>query len=186
MFGTLEIHSPSEEETIQMARAIGRLLEPGDVILLAGELGSGKTRLAKGIVSTAAGVSVDEVVSPTFTLVNRFGDDFPIHHADLYRIASNRLEDIGLEEALDEGGALVIEWAEKVQDLFENPLKICIMYIESEDERKITVTWSREGSWDRRLRRLCEQVPCFNRLGSAPQADANAGNGTDSQRIVER
>jgi tRNA threonylcarbamoyladenosine biosynthesis protein TsaE len=174
MFGTLEIHSSSEEQTIRMAETIGRMLEPGDVILLTGDLGSGKTRIAKGIVSAATGVPADEVVSPTFTLINRFGDDFPVHHADLYRIDANSLMEIGLEDALEEEGALVIEWAEKVRDLFENPLEIEIMYAESEDERNIVIRWSRNSSWDGRLTRLCDLVPCAHRRDVPPAADANA------------
>lgn len=174
MFGTLEIHTSSEEQTIRMAEAIGRLLERGDVILLIGDLGSGKTRLAKGIVSAATGVAADEVVSPTFTLMNRFGDDFPVHHADLYRIDADSLEDIGLEDALEEDGALLIEWAEKVQNVFENPLEISIMYAETEDERNIVIRWNLNSSWDGRLRRLCQEVPCVHCSYVRPATDANA------------
>jgi tRNA threonylcarbamoyladenosine biosynthesis protein TsaE len=159
MFKTLEIYSSSEDETIRVGAAVGRILMPGDTILLIGELGSGKTRLAKGIVSAATGVSVDEVVSPTFTLINRFGNDFPINHADLYRIAPNRLEDIDLEDALEEGGALVVEWAENIRDLFENYLEICITYTERESDRRIVVRWENDGAWENRIRMLCNELP---------------------------
>jgi tRNA threonylcarbamoyladenosine biosynthesis protein TsaE len=172
MFRTLEIFSSSEEETIRVGVAVGRILRPGDTILLIGELGSGKTRLAKGIVSAAAGVSIDEVVSPTFTLINRFGNDFPINHADLYRIDANRLEDIDLEDVLEEGGALVVEWAEKIQDLFENPLEICIMYAERDDERRIIVRWREGGAWNQRVQPLCDQFGCVGDSGGPPGREA--------------
>jgi tRNA threonylcarbamoyladenosine biosynthesis protein TsaE len=160
MFRTIEIYSSSEDETVRIGAAVGRTLTAGDTILLTGELGAGKTRLAKGIISAATGTPVDDVVSPTFTLINRFGDDFPINHADLYRIDTNRLEDIDLEDVLEEGGALVVEWAEKIQDLFESPLEISIMYAERENERLIVVRWRDGGPWTRRIQQLRDQFPC--------------------------
>ena len=103
-----EIHTSSEEETIRLGEAIGRLLTSGDTILLVGELGSGKTRLAKGIVSAATGVLYDEVVSPTFTLINRFEGTFPVHHADLYRLHTDQIDGIGLDDALEEDRKSVV------------------------------------------------------------------------------
>ncbi|HMK36652.1 MAG TPA: tRNA (adenosine(37)-N6)-threonylcarbamoyltransferase complex ATPase subunit type 1 TsaE [Desulfomonilaceae bacterium] len=161
MSGILEIRSSSEHETVHVGEAIGTLLGPGDVILLIGELGSGKTRLAKGIISAAAGVSQDDVVSPTFTLVNRFGTHLPINHADLYRISPDRVEDIDLEDVLEEDGAIIVEWAENVRDLFENPLEICIMYAEPEDARTISIRWTDNGAWQQRLQRICSRFRCI-------------------------
>ncbi len=91
----LEIETSSEEQTIELGAAVGKILRPGDVVLLVGDLGSGKTRLAKGIVAAATGVSPDEVVSPTFTLINCFEGDFPVHHADLYRLEPDAVGGIG-------------------------------------------------------------------------------------------
>ncbi len=124
----LELNSSSEDETIRLGALIGGTVGPGDVILLIGDLGSGKTRFAKGIVSEAAGVDQDEVVSPTFTLINCFEGRFPVCHADLYRLKPEDLQDIGLEDTLDRGGAVVVEWAEKIRDFSEDPLMIFIMY----------------------------------------------------------
>jgi len=146
-----EIEAKSEQQTISIGSAIGGVLRPGDVICLEGELGSGKTRLAKGIVSAAAGVSPDEVVSPTFTLINSFQGEFPVHHADLYRIEGHQTDGIGLEDTVDEGGALIVEWAEKIDGFSEDPLTIVISPSDSEDARLIVVTWNSKGSWAGRI-----------------------------------
>lgn len=155
----LELESSSEEETIALGAAIGRIIGPGDVICLTGELGSGKTRLAKGIVSAAAGISPDDVVSPTFTLVNSFDGKFPVHHADLYRIEPGMVEGLGLEDAVEEGGALVIEWAEKTTDLFDDPLRIVIEPEKSRESlRRIVLEWNCSGSWPERIKEIFPPV----------------------------
>jgi len=151
MRNTREILTSSEEETIQLGRTIGKILEPGDTILLVGELGSGKTRMAKGIIAAATGVSPDEVVSPTFTLINRFEGDFPVHHADLYRVERGEIHGLGIEDALEEGGALIVEWAEKIQEPEEDALNVLIHDVDRTDLRRIVFNWAQGGSWDRRL-----------------------------------
>jgi tRNA threonylcarbamoyl adenosine modification protein YjeE len=152
MLKSWEIETRSEQETIELGRALGIILRPGDIILLEGELGSGKTRLAKGIVSAAAGVSPDEVVSPTFTLINSFEGNFPVHHADLYRLDADRIEGFGLEETVDEGGALVVEWAEKIRGFGDDPLRILILSSDAGgDDRRIVLEWNEEGSWAERI-----------------------------------
>lgn len=151
MVKSIEIRTFSEEETFRLGLGIGTILKPEDVVLLVGDLGAGKTRMAKGIVSGATRVSPDEVVSPSFTLVNRFDGDFPVHHADLYRIEAEQIEGIGLEEALEEGGALIVEWAEKAPLLDPDALLISIGYCADEQERRILIQWTEEGSWDERI-----------------------------------
>jgi len=151
MIASHEIRSSSEEETIALGAAIGKVLRAGDTILLMGELGSGKTRLAKGIISTAGRIPEDEVVSPTFTLMNRFEGQFPIYHVDLYRLGPDQIESIGLEDAFEANGALVVEWAEKMPDTDGDPLRISIYYAGSEDTRVIVLEWGIEGSWNDRM-----------------------------------
>ncbi|MCX5862067.1 MAG: tRNA (adenosine(37)-N6)-threonylcarbamoyltransferase complex ATPase subunit type 1 TsaE [Deltaproteobacteria bacterium] len=151
MLKTLIIETCSEEQTIMLGEAIGKILEPGDVIYLEGDLGSGKTRLAKGIISAATCVSADEVVSPSFTLINRFEGDFPVYHADLYRIDADQVEDIGLEEPLSFGSALVVEWAEKMPPTGDPVLEAVIQYAEKECFRKIVFQWSDDGPWANRF-----------------------------------
>ncbi len=143
-----EIITPSEGETIRLGAAIGKLLRPGDMILLIGELGTGKTRLAKGIISVATGIDPDEVVSPTFTLVNCFEGPFQVCHADLYRIDSGQVDGIGLEDALDDGAALIVEWAEKIRDLHQDPLTIFIDYGQEENQRFFRLEWLETGVWN--------------------------------------
>ena len=141
MLKEFETVTSSEQETIHLGATIGGMLRPGDLILLIGELGSGKTRLAKGIVSVATGIDPDEVVSPTFTLINCFEGLFQVCHADLYRIGSQQIEGIGLEDALDDGAALIVEWAEKIPELNEDSLRIYIMYHEEEYRRQFRLAW---------------------------------------------
>jgi tRNA threonylcarbamoyladenosine biosynthesis protein TsaE len=151
MLKTLEITSRSEEDTFRLGTAIGGILRPGDTVFMIGELGSGKTRLAKGIVFAAAGIPPEEVVSPTFTLMNRFEGDFDVYHADLYRLAPDHVEGIGLEDALDQGGALIVEWAERIRSFEEDPLVVRIHFGAESDSRRISLEWQNEGSWGMRL-----------------------------------
>jgi tRNA threonylcarbamoyladenosine biosynthesis protein TsaE len=151
MLNSVEIHTTSEQETIRLGEAIGAILRPLDNVLLIGQLGSGKTRLAKGMISAATGVSQNEVVSPTFTLINRFDGNFPVYHADLYRIESDQIDGIGLEDAQEEGGALIIEWAERAKGFEENALTIFIDFGTADDFRDIVLQWSDTGPWPGRI-----------------------------------
>lgn len=106
----------SQEETIALGERLGALLQAGDVLVLTGDLGAGKTQLTKGI---AAGMGVeDDVTSPTFNILMVYdGADMPLYHFDLYRLDDpDQLEDIGLYEMLDGDGACVIEWGEQFSD----------------------------------------------------------------------
>jgi tRNA threonylcarbamoyladenosine biosynthesis protein TsaE len=109
------IDSASAEETAALGERLGALLEAGDVLLLDGPLGAGKTALTQGI---ARGVGVPperRVASPTFTLVNEHPGRVPLFHLDLYRIEDpGELVEIGVEEALGPRGVAVVEWAERL------------------------------------------------------------------------
>lgn len=153
MLKLIEITTRSEEDTFRLGTAIGRILRSGDIVFMIGELGSGKTRLAKGIVFAAVGIPPEEVVSPTFTLINRFEGAFDVYHADLYRLAPDQVEGIGLEDALDQGGALIVEWAERFGSFEEDPLVVRIEFGMESDSRKITLEWSADGSWRNRVER---------------------------------
>ena len=151
VLNTMKIRSGSEQETIRLGEALGTILKPLDKVLMIGQLGSGKTRLAKGMISAATGVSQNEVVSPTFTLINRFEGDFPVYHADLYRIESDQIDGIGLEDALEDGGVLIIEWAEKAAGFEEDSLAIFIEFGDADDFRNIVFQWFDNGSWPDRI-----------------------------------
>ena len=106
----------SQEETIALGARLGALLEPGDVLILTGDLGAGKTQLTKGIAD-AMGVA-DDVTSPTFTIQMVYaGKCCDLNHFDLYRIESaDQLEDTGLYDVLGADGVCVIEWGEQFAD----------------------------------------------------------------------
>jgi tRNA threonylcarbamoyladenosine biosynthesis protein TsaE len=104
----------SEDETRAEGTTLARGLQAGDVILLTGDLGMGKTVFARGI---AQGLDVpdDEVRSPSFTLVNRYRGRMTLYHIDLYRIdRPEDLDELGLEEILGVNGVAVVEWAERL------------------------------------------------------------------------
>jgi len=158
MLRNCEIETSSEEQTIQLGEAIGRRLKPGDLVLLIGELGAGKTRLAKGIIAAATGVPHDEVVSPTFTLMNRFEGDFPVHHADLYRLQGDQVEGIGLDDALEEGGALVVEWAERLAQPEPDALVVTIFDADAADSRRIVLESVEMGPWHERMESISHEL----------------------------
>ncbi|MEE9499020.1 MAG: tRNA (adenosine(37)-N6)-threonylcarbamoyltransferase complex ATPase subunit type 1 TsaE [Nitrospinaceae bacterium] len=108
-----ETHSPND--TLSLGKKIGRHLEAGDIVLLFGDLGAGKTTLTQGI-ARGLGVAKEEYVrSPSFTLVNEYPGKVPVFHIDLYRIdSSQELEDLGLEEVFSSEGVSIVEWAEKL------------------------------------------------------------------------
>ena len=102
-------------ETESLAERLGRLLQPGDVVALVGELGSGKTLFSQGL---ARGLEVPEsfyITSPTFAIINEYPGRIAFYHLDLYRVDSvAELSELGLEEILYGQGAVAIEWAERL------------------------------------------------------------------------
>jgi tRNA threonylcarbamoyladenosine biosynthesis protein TsaE len=104
----------TEEETSSLGRKLAATLQAGDVVLLYGDLGAGKTAFTKGLAE-GLGVSRDEVSSPTFTLIQEYrGGRLPLFHVDLYRLNDPReIEDLGLDEIAADG-VIAIEWAEKL------------------------------------------------------------------------
>jgi tRNA threonylcarbamoyladenosine biosynthesis protein TsaE len=111
-----QIITYSQDETTQIGRALGSILEKGDVVLLSGDLGTGKTAFTKGI-ALALGIE-EHITSPTFTIVNEYQGKVPLYHFDVYRIADpDEMYDIGFEEYLFGDGVVVIEWAELIDDI---------------------------------------------------------------------
>lgn len=133
----------SEEETVALGRRLAAGLPPGAVVLLIGELGAGKTTLAKGLVSGLGAAPPEEVFSPTFTLVHEYGERPKVYHVDLYRIESPaQLETLGLEELCDGQAVVLVEWGEKFPD-FWPPERIEIHLRRLEGERREIRVWSR-------------------------------------------
>lgn len=135
-----EIVTHSSEETIQLGRDLGARLKPPVLVLLSGELGAGKTTLTKGIVSGAGAACEDEVTSPTFTLVHKYGNGSRVYHVDLYRISdSHDLETLGLEDVLSEPGVVLVEWPERLTLRTDWPvIRIELEHV-AEDTRKIVI-----------------------------------------------
>ena len=139
-----ELSTPQASEAL--GAAVGRALRPGDAVCLWGPLGAGKTTLARGLIRALAGE--EEVPSPTFTLVQAYeGARFPIAHFDLYRIERPaEIEELGLEEALEDGAA-VIEWPERLGARLPQDRLDIRLDIEGEGRR---ARLERHGRWNGR------------------------------------
>lgn len=102
-----ELQSLSSETTMSIGEKLGKLVQPGDVLTLAGDLGAGKTTFTKGL---AKGLGVKDMVnSPTFTIIKEYQGDIPLYHMDVYRIDGD--EDLGFDEYFSGEGVCVVEWA---------------------------------------------------------------------------
>lgn len=116
----------SEDETRALARDLSRELAEGDVVLLSGDLGSGKTAFVRGLAD-GLGIDPDEVTSPTFTLVHEYrGGRLPLVHVDLYRLESADLDEIGLDPDLANRGVVAVEWAERLTRVPPGALRVSI------------------------------------------------------------
>ncbi|MBT3362190.1 MAG: tRNA (adenosine(37)-N6)-threonylcarbamoyltransferase complex ATPase subunit type 1 TsaE [Chloroflexi bacterium] len=127
-------HNP--EQTQEIGKKLSQLAAPGDIILLTGNLGAGKTCLTQGIIW---GLDIDEyAASPTFTIMREYQGRLPLYHFDFYRLDSiNDIYDLGMDDYLFGKGLCVIEWAEKGLDIMpEDHLLIEIEYV-SENERRL-------------------------------------------------
>lgn len=105
----------NRDATITLGKKIGQQLVAGDVLVLDGDLGAGKTTFTKGL---AAGLEIPDIIkSPTFTIIHEYQDGrLPLYHMDAYRLENGGAEDLGLEEYFDGDGVSVVEWAEFVED----------------------------------------------------------------------
>jgi tRNA threonylcarbamoyladenosine biosynthesis protein TsaE len=128
----------SDAETIALGARLAPAL-PRGVVLLIGNLGAGKTTLAKGIASGLGAAAPDEVSSPTFTLIHEYGNGL-VYHVDLYRLEEEReLATLGLEEIFDRDAVVLIEWGERFPRLL--PARRTEIHLRTlgEDEREIEV-----------------------------------------------
>jgi tRNA threonylcarbamoyladenosine biosynthesis protein TsaE len=162
----LEFRTLSEDETIALGEALGRLLRPGDVVALDGELGAGKTRLVRGIAE-AMGIDGAQVSSPTYVLVHEYrpvrsgiSAGMPpgtsLFHLDAYRLSgSDELDGLGWDRIVDAFGVIVIEWAARIMEALEKEPSLgrVRMQAEGENERRIDVlapaSWMLRPEWAR-------------------------------------
>jgi tRNA threonylcarbamoyladenosine biosynthesis protein TsaE len=107
------VTTSTEQETTEAGFGLGRQLRPGDVVLLYGDLGAGKTAFVRGL-ARGMGANPDEVSSPTFTIVQEYaGETATLYHVDLYRLEPAEIDDLGLEDLVSGDGVVAIEWAER-------------------------------------------------------------------------
>jgi len=139
-----EVITRSAEETTSWGRQFAARLQAPIVVLLSGELGSGKTTLTKGIVSGLGAASEEEVTSPTFTLVHVYGQAqravSKVYHVDLYRIENfHDFETLGMEDVFEQPGVLIVEWAERFPLKSPWPqIRVRLEHLDG-DRRRLTV-----------------------------------------------
>ena len=140
------IETAGEEQTSAAGEDLAAALKAGDVLLLEGELGAGKTAFVRGL-ARGLGLPPEDVTSPTFTLIQEYrtaSAPLVLYHADLYRLTRREVEDLGLEE-LSEAGILAVEWPDRWADPPKSVYRVRIEHC-GEDRRRILITGER-GSW---------------------------------------
>src|SRR5580658_10735639 len=141
-----EFVTQSGADTIEVGRKLAHLLEPPQLLLLRGDLGTGKTTLVKGIAEALDAAEADEVTSPTFTLVHEYdgtqnGKPVKLFHLDVYRLEGERqLETLGLDELLTPDALVLVEWGEKFKSIRKKATGEVAISSEGGDARKISVT----------------------------------------------
>ncbi|MCE1225562.1 MAG: tRNA (adenosine(37)-N6)-threonylcarbamoyltransferase complex ATPase subunit type 1 TsaE [Geobacteraceae bacterium] len=135
----LVIETGSFEQTEAAGNRLGRLLEPGDVVTLSGELGGGKTCFVRGVVASLAPASKELVASPTFAILNEYPGQPPVLHYDCYRLrSSDDAIELGLEEQLSGDAVCLIEWPERIADVLPDERLEVLFEYSGEDQRSIT------------------------------------------------
>jgi tRNA threonylcarbamoyladenosine biosynthesis protein TsaE len=141
-----EFRTASGEETIELGRKLARLLAPPQLLILRGDLGTGKTTLVKGIAQALEAAEPEEVTSPTFTLIHEYdglraGEPVKLFHLDVYRLDSERqLESLGLDDLLTRDALVLIEWGEKFKSIRKKASGEIVITSDGGDARRITVT----------------------------------------------
>ena len=152
------VHTHAPDETQALAAALAHVAEAGDVLVLAGEMGAGKTAFTQGF---ARGLGIDEAVtSPTFTIIQEYPPGrLALHHLDVYRLDHLReVSDLGLGEMLDEEAVMLVEWGDAVLPaLGDRYLEVRLSFGEGDDDRRLELR-GRGGTWPARHRRIAELV----------------------------
>jgi tRNA threonylcarbamoyladenosine biosynthesis protein TsaE len=141
-----EFTTLSGADTIEVGRKLAGLLKPPQLLILRGDLGTGKTTLVKGIAEALDAAEADEVTSPTFTLIHEYdgardGKPVKLFHLDVYRLEGERqLETLGLDELLTPDALVLVEWGEKFKSIRKQSTGEIAITSAGGDARKITVT----------------------------------------------
>jgi len=167
----LTIITSGADETRRIGVAMGRAAQAGDVILLHGELGAGKTTLTQGILRGLGGD--DYASSPTFVLISEYTARLTLYHVDLYRISKPEdTFELGLDEILDGDGLCVVEWAERALDQFPAE-HLTVELLRTGDETRSLVIKASESGYTRYLQEI-------STIGTSRQAYGQASNGAGS------
>ena len=153
MTGRGRVVTGSADDTLALAESVGGLLRPGDVVSLAGDLGTGKTVFARGV---ARALGVDEpILSPTFTIVREYEGRVPVVHVDVYRIDTfQELHDLGFEEVVRDDAVTLVEWGDVIDGMLPTDrLDVRLAAGVGDDERIIEIE-GRGRSWRARAAEL--------------------------------
>ncbi len=156
----IDLRSDSVATTHEIARVIAGLVRPRDIIVLAGDMGAGKTAFTVGF-TRALGVSEDDQVSsPTFTLVHSYNSGrIPVLHADLYRLNSMaEVADLGLREQVDLGAVALVEWGDVAVDVIGDSLTIELSHDDDDDDARDIVISVEGHGWDTRWNKLRDSL----------------------------
>ena len=150
----IEAHTTGPAETGDLAAAVASLARSGDLLVLVGDLGAGKTAFVKGF-GAALGVT-ETITSPTFTLAHEYDAKFPIHHLDVYRIEQiEEVRDLALPELLDGDAITLIEWGDTIAPMLPNDyLEVRLEFGEGDDDRVVSLRCV-GGRWSARSGALC-------------------------------
>jgi tRNA threonylcarbamoyladenosine biosynthesis protein TsaE len=133
------LQTAGEGETVAAGETLARTLLPGDVVVLYGQLGAGKTAFVRGL-ARGLGAAADDVSSPTFTIVQEYaGSTLTLYHVDLYRLDAAEADDLGLDELVSGEGIVAIEWAERWRGRPDDAIEVTIED-RGEDRRAIRIT----------------------------------------------
>ncbi len=159
--GAVVIKTGSVKETLQIGEIIGSTVKQGSIIALNGNLGAGKTVLVKGI---ARGLDIEEEPnSPTFVILQTYSGKYPLYHFDFYRLSSfSELDDLNFEDFFYGQGVTVVEWAERISEVFpEYSIMINIEITENDNENPVenrSITIKGEKKWLLSFKNMVEQA----------------------------
>jgi tRNA threonylcarbamoyladenosine biosynthesis protein TsaE len=155
MTGRGRVVTRSTDETLALAGSVGELLRPGDVVSLAGDLGTGKTVFARG-VARALGVT-DPIVSPTFTIVREYEGRVPVVHVDVYRIDRfQELHDLGFEEVVRDDAVTLVEWGDVIDGMLPSDRLDVRLVAGVDDDARVIEIEGHGRSWRARAAELAD------------------------------
>ena len=162
----LTVRTRSADETTSLGRRVGELLRPGEVLLLVGDLGTGKTTFVQGV---AAGLGIGtRARSPTYTMIHSHeGGRYPFVHVDLYRCETpNEVAELGLEELIVPPAVSAVEWGEKAAEVAGTDYLELEFVWDGDDESTRTIRFLPSGRWMDRMGELSESVRAWATEGA--------------------